>query len=128
MMTGWSDRLVAAVYRFRLRQKISGATNNRNHHISNPWHAISIVTGSVVKGDYTCPAAMATREKRFLSGEAPQLPLADCGDPRRCTCHYQHHADRRSGKRRARDSGLPVRDYSGRDRRGAARGRRAGDV
>ena len=128
MLAGWSDRLVAAVYRFRLRHKISGVTEQHSHRISNPWHAISIATGSVVKGDYTCPAAMAMREKRFLSGEAPQLPLADCGNPRRCACYYQHHSDRRSNKRRARDSGLPARDYPGRDRRGIARGRRAGDI
>jgi hypothetical protein len=128
MMTGWSDRLVAAVYRLRLRQKIAGATELHNHRISNPWHAISIVTGSVVKGDYTCPAAMALREKRFLSGEAPQLPLADCAKPGRCACHYQHHADRRTNKRRARDNGLPARDFPGVERRGITRGRRAVDI
>lgn len=127
MMTDWSDRLIAAVYRFRLRSQLSGKTG-QNHRISNPWHAVSVVTGSLVKDDYVCNAVDALRDKRMLSSEAPQLPLVDCGSPDRCTCHYQHHADRRRDRRRARDNALPRRNFLGAERRGTAPGRRATDI
>jgi hypothetical protein len=37
--------------------------------------------------------------KRFLSGEAPPLPLPNCTAPR-CLCCYAHYEDRREGDRR----------------------------
>ena len=37
--------------------------------------------------------------RRFLSGAAPQLPLADC-DAAECSCRFRHHDDRRSNKDR----------------------------
>jgi|SRR6185295_1942868 len=126
MSTEWSDRLIAAVYRIRLRSQISGKVQ-RNQRITNPWHAVSIVTGSVVADDYICKAAMALREKRVLSAEAPQLPLRECSNPGGCRCHYQHHSDRRSDRRRARDNGLPGRDYGGPERR-RSEGRRQTDL
>ena len=58
---------------------------------SHPYHAVSIHTGSS-----GCPPAKALKQKRFLSGEAPQLPLAECTS-QKCHCVYQHHTDRRSG-------------------------------
>ncbi len=62
--------------------------------VNNRWHAITIVgSGSA------CAAAEACRGKRFLSAEAPRLPLADC-DVKRCDCRYRHYADRRGSPRR----------------------------
>lgn len=122
MMSDLSDRVLAAMYRFRLRNQLSGRSG-RNHRISNPWHAVSVVTGV-----YACDAAVALRDQRVLSADAPQLPLSNCQEPGTCTCHYRHHADRRSERRRARDNGFPNREYAGVDRRSAKRGRRATDV
>lgn len=121
MTTHWSDRLVAAVYRFRLRSRLSGRPE-RSQRISNPWHAVSVVVG-----EYVCDAAAKLRDKRVLSSEAPKFPLADCQYPGSCACRYRHHADRRRDRRRARDNGLPGRDFMGTERR-AARGRRATDI
>ncbi len=122
MMTEWSDRLLAAVYRFRLRNKLAGRPA-RNQRISNPWHAVSVITG-----EYACDAAVAMRDRRLLSADAAKLPLANCAQPAACACHYRHHADRRKERRRARDNGLPDRKFMGDERRGVRRGRRATDV
>src|SRR6202171_1973880 len=58
-------------------------------------HAVSIAAGPVA-----CPAAEALRHKRFLSDEAPPLPLPECASPWRCKCIYRHHSDRRATLRR----------------------------
>jgi hypothetical protein len=121
-MAEWTDRLRAAVYRFRLRNQWHGRPE-RVHRISNPWHAIS-----VVPGEWACDAALALRDRRFLSADAPQLPLSGCSRYGVCTCHYRHHSDRRRERRRKRDSGLSDRNYTGLERRGAKRGRRATDL
>ncbi len=65
------------------------------------WHAVSIKPG---KG--CCQAARARRGQRWLSGEAPRLPLAGCNRDGGCSCIYQHHDDRRTGEgRRAEETG-----------------------
>ncbi len=38
-------------------------------------------------------------EKRFLSGEAPEIPVPGC-NAATCACHYVHHKDRRHNDRR----------------------------
>lgn len=53
-------------------------------------HAVSVVPDLM-----GCAAVRGIENRRFLSAEAPPLPLAGC-DVERCTCHYRHHADRRS--------------------------------
>jgi hypothetical protein len=60
-------------------------------HRAHPYHSVSIHTGSSA-----CLHAKGLRQQRFLSGEASQLPLAECTSPK-CHCVYQHHPDRRSG-------------------------------
>lgn len=120
-MSDWTDRLRAAVYRFRLRNQWYGRSE-RVQRISNPWHAVSVVTG-----EWPCDAALDLRGKRVLSADAPRLPLADCGRPADCACHYRHHADRRKERRRKRDSGLADRNYTGAERRGVRHGRRVTD-
>lgn len=89
-----------------------------------PWHAVSIVPGS-----QSCAAAAGLARKRFLSREAPTLPLKSC-DEQHCTCHYEHHDDRRKGPRRANELGVSVDGYYGLDkdkRGGPKRGRRKTD-
>ena len=57
-------------------------------------HAVSIERDLL-----PCNAVTALGDKRFLSHEAPDLPLADC-DRDKCTCRYLHHRDRRSQEER----------------------------
>jgi hypothetical protein len=121
-LVAWHDEIAAALFRFRLRQKFRGRTEKRQR-ISNPWHAVSVVPGL-----HSCAAADALRDRRMLAADAPALPLPDCQSPRTCTCRYRHHADRRSGPRRARDSGFPDRPFKGGERRGPTRGRRTTDL
>ncbi len=52
-------------------------------------HAVAVVTGR-----RPCAAAAELSDQRFLSAEAPTLPLEAC-DRSRCECRYQHFADRR---------------------------------
>ena len=65
------------------------------------WHAVTIVAPSGA-----CEAAFACKGKRFLSSEAPRLPLAQC-DADRCNCKYRHFEDRRAGPRRSAETGAP---------------------
>lgn len=44
-----------------------------------------------------CPAAWKLQDEKFLAGEVPALPLADCNQ-RNCDCRYLDHDDRRSGE------------------------------
>lgn len=57
----------------------------------NPYHCISIRSP---KG--ACEAAKQLMGKRFLSREAPPLPLPNC-TAKHCQCRYAHHDDRRVG-------------------------------
>lgn len=56
------------------------------------WHAVS-----VKPGPGACSVADDGRNRRWLSREAPMLPLPGCTEPEKCRCTYQHHEDRRSG-------------------------------
>ncbi|MGB5132449.1 MAG: hypothetical protein WBO00_07535 [Steroidobacteraceae bacterium] len=66
---------------------------------SKRWHAVSV---KPCPG--ACVAAASNRQRRWLSREAPQLPLPGCTRPDTCRCTYQHHDDRRAGGRRAEET------------------------
>jgi hypothetical protein len=86
------------------------------------YHAVTIAVGP-----RSCEGAKALQEKRFLSREAPKLPLANC-DRLNCECVYTHHADRRRGPRRAREMGVALDAYEGDEKRNSPkRGRRKND-
>src|SRR4029453_8225808 len=89
-----------------------------------PWHAVSVVAQSGA-----CPAAEELRNKRFLSAEAPSLPLPHCSSPTLCKCVYSHHSDRRTTLRRETDRGRFPRPRFGEERRKEpqAHGRREDD-
>ena len=104
-------------------KKAASADKARPPAPTQPWKAVSVVAG--IDG---CAAAQALRGKRFLSNEAPLLPVRDCGSPGSCKCRYQHHHDRRAVVRRAADRGeLPVRKVLEKDMRSRQSGRRADD-
>ena len=85
------------------------------------YHAVSIRAGT-----RCCQAVEALGDQRFLSAEAPHLPLQECTMNGRCRCRYQHHTDRRDDFRRDVDFGLPERTILTDDRRNQ-RGRRNTD-
>ena len=86
------------------------------------YHAVTIATGAKC-----CSAAESLRDMRFLSRQAPKLPLADC-DVLSCQCKYAHYDDRRRGPRRAREMGVALDGYEGDEKRDAPkRGRRKND-
>jgi hypothetical protein len=89
----------------------------------HPWHAVAIVP----RAD-ACEPAVAIRGKRFLSPDAPSLPLQDCPNPSACKCVYQHHEDRRTGPRRASElSGLRTARPQQNRRAGPGRRKRDGE-
>lgn len=65
--------------------------------VTNPYHAVSIIPGPD-----PCDAVKACAGVRFLSKEAPRLPVDGCGRSD-CRCHYAHHDDRRALIRRIAD-------------------------
>jgi len=82
---------------------------------------------SIQHGTRCCQAVQQFDGRRFLSMEAPHLPLAGCSNPDHCQCRYAHHTDRREDARRDTDIGLPDRFFHGPNRRQRA-GRRANDA
>jgi hypothetical protein len=89
----------------------------------NPWHAVEIVAPKAA-----CAAAQALKGKRFLSGEAPLLPLPDCALSDSCHCVYRKHGDRRddSVRRSEDDTGIRRMTPALQERR-LKRGRRKTD-
>jgi hypothetical protein len=58
------------------------------------YHCVEVRTGTPA-----CEAAQHLGNARFLSGEAPGLPVPGCSE-QHCTCSYVHHDDRRDDDRR----------------------------
>jgi hypothetical protein len=114
-----------ALFKYRSAVQRAPVTH---HHVSNPYHAISIVlpAGATVSRGTVCPAAAACQGQRFLAAGAPQLPFPGC-TVAHCGCRYQHYEDRRHAARRATDSGIPPTvPWQQRERR-ASQGRRITD-
>jgi len=84
------------------------------------WHAVS-----VKPGPNACSVADTGRTRRWLSREAPMLPLPGCSRPEGCRCTYQHHQDRRSMDRRAEDTDAFARPVKVATERRTGRTRRA---
>lgn len=84
---------------------------------SMPFHAVTILCG-----DRACEAARSCAGIKYLSSEAPTLPLAACRAPT-CTCRYEHCDDRREDEERrsffgSRNGPLGRADNRSQDRRG----------
>lgn len=104
------------------RQSEAETTEVAPRKTANPHHAVVVVPGR-----HACAAACALRDRRFLSREAPALPLTGCSAGQ-CTCRYQHYDDRRQGVRRARDLAVAIDGYEGEEQREKSRrGRRKTD-
>jgi hypothetical protein len=84
------------------------------------WHAVTIAAPA-----NACAAALACKGRRFLSSEAPKLPLSGC-DGGQCTCKYRHFDDRRAeGRRQADKVAAPAARQQ--SNRRTTRGRRSSD-
>lgn len=98
----------------------ASARRGAQQWISNPWHAVS-----VIPCPNACQAARQSYRKRFLSSEAPTLPLTGCSS-KTCRCRYVHHDDRRRSLRRVVDGLSAKPRWRGSERR-ESRGRRSTD-
>jgi hypothetical protein len=83
----------------RTTPKISEARTSRPVENGKPakkeaWHSVSII-----RGRQACAAVAELNGRKWLSAEAPNLPIKGC-DAKQCDCRYRHHADRRSANRR----------------------------
>lgn len=87
---------------------------------ASKWHGVTIVLQTS-----SCAAAAMCRNTRYLSREAPRLPMSSCPHPELCECTYKHFEDRRTGTRRGVDCGNGGAK-PGAERR-KSRGRRARD-
>jgi len=74
--------------------------------LTHLYHGIGITAG-----DTACAAVEAIAQQRFLSEDAPRLPLEQCANPGDCVCRYKHFSDRRTDPRRESDVGLPQADH-----------------
>lgn len=84
--------------------------------LSHLFHGIAIEPC-----DGACEAARSLNGSRFLSEDAPRLPLDGCTSAGACRCVYRHFADRRTDVRREADLGLPLRQVPDEKRYGAGR-------
>ena len=87
-----------------------------------PYHAVAIRCGKT-----PCQAAQDDQTQRYLSAEAPLLPLDQCDRPDHCNCRYQHYEDRRGGPRRRSEHGLSGETDAERLERRNVKDRRAND-
>ena len=74
-----------------------------------------------------CKAVLEYQGKRFLTAEAPLLPLDLCDRYADCTCRYRKWDDRRQEERRVGVSGMANQFYHGEEKRENPRGRRETD-
>jgi hypothetical protein len=72
--------------------------------VKGSWKAVAILAD-----DSACAAAIQLRGKRFLSRNAPRLPLPECTKQDQCLCKYRHLTDRRGPPRREGDEGTGLR-------------------
>jgi len=96
-------------------------------HASQAHHFHSV---SIVNDGSCCKQVETFSGKRFLSKDAPEIPMEEC-TMTHCQCRYQHHEDRRQiGNDRRVEYGV-TRDLFGafgeQNRRDRPKGRRATD-
>lgn len=94
--------VVAALgYRFVREARTAARVRERQARKSLPQaperHSYHAVT--VAQGRMACANSIQLTGRRFLSRDAPPLPLPGC-TMQLCRCRYIHHADRRAEDRR----------------------------
>jgi len=84
LLVGW-----LFIRRRQSKKTVAVKPRRRAPDSKKSYHAVSIKFDSGA-----CMAAKTMEGQRFLSGEAPRLPLPEC-DATECLCHFAHHKDRR---------------------------------
>jgi hypothetical protein len=94
---------------------------NVTHH---EYRGVSVIAAE----DDCCQAARDIIGKRYLTDEAPRLPLSDC-DAAVCRCKYKRFDERREDLRRSSDIGFdPTIHWQGDENRSKkSSGRRSDD-
>lgn len=98
------------------------ASGSLKRKLARKFHGVSLKPGP-----HACTAVQALAGQRFLSDEAPLLPLSAC-DQQKCQCAYSHHASRRDQEDRRSGWGAYggfAPTVPGGNRRGKARERRS---
>jgi hypothetical protein len=106
--------VAVAVYWFR--RKPVGYHPAETRPRSNPYHAVAVKYPKDA-----CAAVRQVEAKRFLTNEAPPLPLPNC-TVKNCGCRFIHFNDRRDEDRRER---VNIGHYDGVQRRSRQDRRRA---
>ena len=113
----------SSVKRTIVQSRVGTSRNGaRPASIPKRWHAISVNAKAL-----SCVAAQDMRKKRFLSKEAPALPLEGCTKRASCPCTYKHHDDRRSKLRRDNEARILSNISKHGAERRTSRGRRSDD-
>ncbi|MFA9419253.1 MAG: hypothetical protein ACERLB_03815 [Gammaproteobacteria bacterium] len=86
--------VVVVIWLLLKRFKANSSSTHKSASVTSKrkkeFGAVSIKTGP-----RACSAAKYLRGKRFISSQAPALPLSKC-DISDCKCKYQYYTDRRS--------------------------------
>jgi len=72
---------------------------------------------SIAPSIMCCTAATQVAGRRYLSRQAPRLPLPTCTMPTRCSCKFLKNRDRREGDRRLFGAAETNRWFAGTDNR-----------
>jgi hypothetical protein len=89
--------LIALAFWWRHARKGQNSRKTRVRDPKRPSESYQCV--ELRYGRDACDAVKRIGDKRFLSGEAPEIPLAGC-NAAKCSCSYVHHQDRRHSDRR----------------------------
>lgn len=86
-----------SIWSSRLSKKRSGKSTAQSSFVAksiiSPYHCVE------VNMSYdACEEVLKLHGKRFLSAEAPMLPVPGCDQ--NCSCKFKHHNDRRIDDRR----------------------------
>ena len=85
---------VALWLRHTARQKTCLSAPAATRDAPSRYHCVEVCPGV-----HACKAARQLGHVRYLSSEAPGLPVSGCTEPQ-CACRYIHHPDRRQDDRR----------------------------
>ena len=122
LMAVWLSRRLFPVGKKHLYESTKGTDKLASH--SSAYEAVSIHSYKD-----KCPAVASLAGQRFLSSEAPSIPLESCSSET-CHCVYMHHSDRRTGtdRRGHHQSADGYTVIPGQPNRRKTRGRRASDL
>ena len=109
----------------RLKGKIrtDSDASSKPSKITSNFRSVQVIPAS----DGCCQLVKDIAKQRFLSDDAPLLPLSGC-DSLQCRCTYEHFKDRRQESRRISDLGYDIAGQFHEDnKRGENTGRRNTD-